>query len=239
MAAPTFIQEAETTWTAQSGTTKTTASFSVNSGDILVAFGFGEERDTNNQTLSISDSSGWTWTTQQSVLITDYCPTYIWTATAASTTSITATVTKSVGFSYAFGLNVLTFRSSGGAGASSSTNNASGAPSLGLTTTGANSAIVVANSDWTAGTGSRTWRTVNSITPTSGNGLEVTYDTAGGNYTGYGAYYSDAGATGAKTVGLSAPTGQKYAIVAVEVLASSGTSIAVLAGATYRRRRLS
>jgi hypothetical protein len=125
-----------------------------------------------------------------------------------------------------FGGGVQNFRGSDGVGASSSTTG-SGGPSLSLTTTQANSAIVVASSDWNAVDGTtRTWRTVNSLTPTAGNGLERSYVLLGGGFAEYAAYYSDAGTAAAKTVGLSAPTGQAYSIGAVEVKgAAGGTTI--------------
>jgi hypothetical protein len=217
MPEPTFVQEAETVWNTT--TPKSTASFSVLAGDVLIAWGMIEN---HFPSLSIAGGS-LTWTQQQLVDVVDYCLTSIWTAIVDSDKSMTVTFTRSGGAgSELFGGNVLTFRDSDGIGASNKTNVSSGAPSLSLTTTQANSAIVVANGDWNAGDGSsRTWRTANSITPTSGNGLERTYFRDAARCTVYGAYYSDAGTSGAKTIGLSAPSGQKYAIAAVEVLGTA------------------
>jgi len=45
----------------------------------------------------------------------------------------------------------------------------------------------------------------------------------------YVAYYPDAGTAGSKTVGLSAPTGQQYSIVAVEIKGTAGAAAASLA----------
>jgi hypothetical protein len=82
--------------------------------------------------------------------------------------------------------------------------------------------VVIFSGDWLAVDGSsRIWRTVNGVTPSTGNGLEKTYSTVSGGWTAYGAYYNNVGAVGTQTVGLSAPGAQKYNIVAVEVFSTS------------------
>lgn len=221
---PTFVGEHEgTAWNTGGGTAKS-VTWTPTSGNILVAIAMSEDAGT---TLAIS--GGPTWTLAQSHTTASNCTVYVWTATAASG-SITPTITPGgANGNQVFGMNVLEFSGSDGVGASNKAQT-TGAPSLGLTTLQDNSAIVVANADYLATDGtSRTWRTVNSVTPTSGNGLEVTYFRNTTNYAVYAAYYSDAGAAGAKTVGLSAPTGQQYSIVAVEVKgAAAGGGATVL-----------
>lgn len=226
--APTFVSFTATSWTI-SGSTKTTASISVQSGDILVAItaveGYNATQITGDPTVS---GGSLTWTRRQLVQVTDYCQAAIWTATASSATSITVSGTKPSGdFSTtAFGFGVYVFRGSDGVGASNKTNVSSGAPSLSLTTTADNSVVIAIDGDWSAADGSsRTWRTINSVAPTSGNGYEKVYYRDSSLYTVYSAYWPDAGSAGSKTTGLSAPTGQKYAICALEVkgTASSGT----------------
>ncbi|WP_445149843.1 hypothetical protein [Baekduia sp. Peel2402] len=203
--APTFISENEVSSWTTTGASKSTASFAVQAGDVLVAYGMTEDSPNG---LSISGGS-LTWTQQQLVNTSSYGRAYVWTATASSTTSITVTFTRSGSGQY--GGDVLVFRGSGGIGASSKTNT-TGAPSLALTTTQANSAIVVASVDWNAVSGSsRTWRTG------AGALTETTYSTDPAHGTFYGGYHASAGAAGSKTVGLSAPSGQQYSIVAVEV----------------------
>lgn len=208
--APTYIQEAETAWNTDANTVSAvvTASFSVQTNDVLVAIGASSD---NAVTLSVSGGS-LTWTQRQVVNVASNCWISVWTATATSSTSFAVTFTRTGATSVFYGGNVLTFRGSTGVGASAKTNT-TGAPSLGLTTTGANSAIVVANADWNAVDGaSRTWRTG------AGTLSESSYFRDSAQYTLYAGYHADAGAAGSKTVGLTAPTGQKYAIVAVEVL---------------------
>lgn len=208
---PTFVSETETAWNTTTSP-KTTASISVNTGDIIVAYGMCE----NHQSALTISGGSLTWTQQQVILVTNFCWASIWTTTATSTTSFTVSFTRT-GSAIDFGGDVLVFRNSAGIGASSKTNVAGGAPSLTLTTLANNSAVVCINGDFAALATSRTWRTVNSITPTSGNGLEQTYQAVGSNYTVYGAYWNNVGTAGSKTFGLSAPTGQTYSIISCEV----------------------
>jgi hypothetical protein len=203
--APTLVSENEvSSWTTTTAS-KSTASFAVQAGDVLVAYGMTENSPNG---LSISGGS-LTWTQQQLVNASNYGRAYAWTATASTSTSITVTFTRSGSGQY--GGDVLVFRGSGGIGASAKAN-ATGAPSLSLTTAQASSAVVVGAVDWNAvGGASRAWRTG------AGALTETTYATDPAHGTYYGGYHADAGAAGAKTVGLTAPTGQQYSIVAVEV----------------------
>jgi hypothetical protein len=215
---PTFEAEYETAWSTVAAGAKT-ASVTVGVGDVLVVCGITES---NTYTLATPTGGGLTYTLQQSVVTADYTACYVWTAVSASSQTYTLSVSMSGGTGY-WGFNCLRFSGSDGVGASSKTNVASGAPSLALTTGTDNSTIVVANGDWNAADGaSRTWRTVNGITPTSGNGLENTYARDSSRATFYVARWNDAGAAGSKTTGLSAPSGQKYSIIAVEVKGTAG-----------------
>jgi hypothetical protein len=163
--------------------------------------------------LSVSDNVG----------NTNGAPAYIWTAKAtAANAGVTITVPFAGGTGWG-GVSVNRWKNAFGIGAAISANNAagSGVPSVAITTTQANSAIDVVSVDWNAVDGaSRVWLTVNSFTPTAGNG-ELTYARAVSLGTAYGAYWPDAGAAGSKTVGLSAPGGQRFAICAVEVFGAN------------------
>lgn len=115
-----------------------------------------------------------------------------------------------------WGFVVYVFRGSNGIGTPVASTG-SGGPSQALTTTQDGSAIVYLSTDWNAVDGTtRTWRT-NNVTPTAGNGGEKTYFRDSAHYSLYSAYWSDAGSAGAKTLGLSAPTGQAWAAASVEV----------------------
>jgi hypothetical protein len=221
---PTFVAEYEAVWNSNSS--PRTQSVTVAADDVLVVLAVSEDAST---TLATPSGGGLTYTLRQSVVVSSYTTAYVWTAQSATSQTFDVSITASGGGQ--FGFNVLRFSGSDGIGGSSKTNVASGAPSLAITTTGANSAVMSISGDWAAVDGtSRTWRTVNGITPTSGNGGERTYHRDSAHYAVYAAYWSDAGAAGSKTVGVSAPSGQKYAIVAVEVLGTAGSSTPISVG---------
>lgn len=212
---PTFVSENETAWNSVTSP-KTTASIAVNNGDVLVAYSVCEGQG-GTDVVAIS-GGGLTWTLAQSVSVNSYTLVYMWTTTATSTTSFAVTFTHTGNTLLWYGGDVLVFRDSNGIGASNKTNIASGGPSLALTTTANNSAIVCVSGDWTASDGAvRTWRTINSITPTAGNNLEQSYFRDAAHYTIYGGYWSDVGTAGSKTTGISSPSAQKYSIISIEV----------------------
>lgn len=200
--------------TAYSNTTspKTSAVTPAN-GDVFVLV---IETEDNSTTLGTPTGGGWTYTLQQQVTVAAFTSVAIYTFLPTNSTGFSISCTTTFGTGW-WGFTWLRFTGSAGVGASSKTNNASGAPSLGLTTSFANSAIVCGIGDWSNQAGAQTWRTVNGITPTAGNGGERLYSFQASHYVSSVAYWSDAGAAGAKTVGETAPTGQKYSIAAVEV----------------------
>ena len=210
--APTFVGEHEvSSWTTTTGTVKQTSSFSVTAGDLLVAYG-GTADDPVTEAVSSSGVS-LTWTLRQSSTATGFAPSYVWTAVAPSSGSVTVRFTRTGNYG-SYGGDVLQFRNSAGVGASAITTG-TGTPSLGITTTTDHSALVVYSSDWSAVNGSsRTWLT------SAGTFSEQTYFTTSGDMTGYGGYFGDVGTAGSKTVGLSAPSGQTYTTLALEVKGS-------------------
>ena len=125
MATP--VTEYESSWSSTTSP-KTSSSLSVQAGDVLAVVASG------SLNLTCSDSQGLSWTLRQSIVVTNYEPLWLWTATVAATGSLTVTVTRSSGSSN-YGMNVTVWRGVT-VGASSKTN-ATGAPSLGITTTAA------------------------------------------------------------------------------------------------------
>lgn len=216
MAAPTLISSTDSAFNV-SDTPKTVV-VSVNAGDIIVVVAGSED---NARVLGLPTATGNTFTIQQQVGVANYCQAMVASCTAASTNaSLTVSCTATGTSTLIWGFTCFVYRGSDGIGASAKTNVASGAPSLALTTTQANSAIAVVNTDWNASDGTtRTWRTVNSEV-----GTEDAYFRDAARYTIYTGHWNDTGATGAKTVGLSAPTGQKYSIVALEIKGSSSSA---------------
>lgn len=213
MTAPAFVLEAETA-TYAATTPKTTAAFNILSLDVLVTYAMVE----SNSALTISNSgTALAWTQQQLVAVAGFCWVSIWTH-VVSQSRAAVTVSLASGGAGNFGGDLLLFRGSDGVGASSKANAAGAAPTLNLTTTTPNSAILVANADFTAGTGSRTWRTG------AGALTETTFANVAAAYTAYGGYHADAGSIGTYAVGLTAPS-QTYSIAAVEI---KSTNLAII-----------
>lgn len=209
---PVFVDEHEVSFgtLSSSGGSANTGSFSVTAGDLLVIVGSSEDA---SRTLNTPTGGSLTYTLHQSVVVTDYTTAYVWTAVCTSTTSITVTITVAgTGDIRAWGFNVLRFQKAG-VGASTKTNVLSGAPTVTLTTTRNNSAIVMLNSDWNSQDGaSRTYRT------NAGTFTEQTYFRDAARYATYNGYYANAGTAAGYAVGLTAPGSQKYSIVALEVV---------------------
>jgi len=209
-AAPTFVGSAQvSSWTTT--TQDKTATLAVQSGDRLVAYGATE---TQSASLSIA-GGGLTWTQKEMVNVSNYARTYLWTSTATSTGNLTITCTRSA-TAKEYGCGLLAYRDSDGFGASDKANN-TGTPGLTLTTQHADSAVAVLSADWNAVSGtSRTWRTTDA-----GTAVERTYAHDSCCYTAYAATHANAGPAGNNHVGLSAPAGQKYSIVAIEIEGST------------------
>jgi len=227
MTPPSFIQEAETAWNNDTSP-KTTASFNVQAGDVLVAHGAIAD-SLAGQDISVSGGS-LTWSEEQRYDEDSVSRPWIaiWTATvdADKSMSVTFTCAECDTNNTVFGGNALTFRGSSGVGASAQNDNGdgSGAPTVNITTTQANSAVIVANNDWNASDGSsRVWRT------NAGAFTEQTfYVNIGVDYGVYGGYHANAGPVGTYAVGLTDPSTQRYGIVAVEVkgaMSSGGTKV--------------
>jgi len=214
---PVFVSESETVW--NTGTTPKTASVTVAPGDVLVVCAVTEEGDTN---LSTPTGGGLFYQLQQSVDIDNqWTGVYVWAAVCYDAQTFDVSV-ASTGAASFYGFNASVWSNVESVGVSTKTNVSGAAPTLDLQTSRDQSVVVVANGDFNAADGaSRTWRTVNGITPvapeTSG---ELTYFRDAAHYSLYVGYYSDAGLAGSvntKTVGLSAPAGQKFSIVALEL----------------------
>lgn len=208
-AAPTFVAQYATTFNASSTPRSAMSGVAINSSDVLVGIVVGENATT--WPLALTENGGASWVTQQSYSTTDYTAALVSSYVAPANETITVTATQADGS--LFGANVIRFSGSGGIGASNKAQGSSGSPSVSLTTTQANSAIVVVCGDWNAVSGTQTFTNNFSGTPTA----LTDYPGDGAAYGVAIAYFSDAGAAGSKTVGMSAPTGQKWSIIAIEV----------------------
>lgn len=92
-AAPLFIQEVETTWTCSVSTTRTTPSFNVQAGDVLVAYSVGANFDSGdgkyNEPTTVSGGS-LTWTNRQTVQANHFAWIGVWTATVDADKAMTS-----------------------------------------------------------------------------------------------------------------------------------------------------
>lgn len=217
---PTFVAQQTTTWTTTTTDPLTTSTISAATGDVAVAFGASESADgINRQTLS---GTGVTLSLLQDSFTTLLCEVDLYSGTVSSGGNVSATLTSDTG--YQRGVTLLTLSGSNGVGASNKAS-ATANGQISLTTTQDNSAVLVFAADWNAVDGaSRTWLTVNSYTPSAGNGYEKVYNFSSTHYTVYGALYPDVGAAGAKTFGLSAPGSLNANVLVVEITGTDTTT---------------
>jgi hypothetical protein len=183
-------------------------------GDVLVVAGMGSNWSNSGSDLAIS-GGGLTWDLKQANVLNSYSQHHVWTAVSNTATPFSISVTNPTGSGgNPWGFSFTQWNNSAGVGNTAKTTNANGVPSTGLTTTDDSSAIVWSNTDWVPQDGSgRAYLSINGLGPT-----ERVYFFDGGIGTFYVASYGDAGVTGAKTAGLSGPSGQKYVSIGVEVL---------------------
>ena len=205
---PTFISEYETAWNSATSP-KTTANFSVQTGDILVAYAVNESSGSTIATPPTGTLSG-TWTLRQTVSATDYTSVRLWTLPVTTNQSnVNVSFSNSSGN---FGGNVLHFRNASSVGVTQQATGATGNPTLTVNGVEENSSIVMVNGDWSARTGARTYNTTQA-----GSFTETTAYADGTSYGVEAGYYPNAGTAGNKTIGLTAPTGMKWALAAIEV----------------------
>jgi hypothetical protein len=202
-------------------TSPRTVSVTAAAGDLLVALSMDEE---DAEVFATPTGGAVTWTQQQQLGTASRCRAGLWSApvAAGATWTYSQAVTGSVGGTW--GTAVARF-ANGVPGASAlTTGSGSTPPALALSTTAANSGILVIMADWSgvAGT-SRVWNAVNGYTPSAGNGGEIVYTNSSGNYTAYAAWYPDAGPVGAKNLGFTTNFAGGHTIAAIEVKKSVGS----------------
>lgn len=217
MPAPTFVAAYNSASYTTTDTPKT-VSVTTQAGDLLVVYAGTPD---STCTVNAPSGNGISFTEQQSFFVSGNCSVHLWTGIdSTGGTNWTLTCTRA-GSTLMWGFTCVVFRNSAGFGATNGISNQNGSPTLSLTTA-ANSAVVAFNADWLANGNSRTWKEVNGVTPSVGNGLELTYAWDSVNYTAYGAYYNDTGSAGSNAYGLLLPSPQQYTIVLMEVLAGEG-----------------
>lgn len=213
-----FVDEHEVTSWSTAGLTKS-STFTPSAGDTLVTF--ASVYDITMCQLSGIAGGGLTWTNRAQIdSFSGWGGCYIWTAPVASTASVTITVTATAA-SGAWGYNILRYTGVTGFGTGVTNHVNTGAPSTAITTASANSVIVWVSNDLNTVGGAHTY-----LTAGVGAFTEQSFDNVASTSGIYGGFHADAGAAGAKTVGISAPTGQWWAHAALELKGSAGAAAA-------------
>lgn len=209
-----------------SATAKSIASATWAAGDLVVVMGV--TGDNSNTLTNPPTASGLTFAsaTNFPTNTASRMKHYFWSATAASGGS--GAITDAVSSADEGGVIGYVISNHGGLGASPVPVTAAGpsAPSMAITTTGPNSAILCSWSAWNRATGARTYLSVNGAPTEDGYIDTATYGTSA-HFS-----YADAGAAGAKTVGVSAPSATNWFVTAVEILAAA-TGAAAVTGPTF------
>lgn len=219
---PHRVSSLDSAW--NNATTPKTISVTVKTGDFIIVFGIVEGQATTSSDTLLVTGGSLSWSTAVKTNVAAFCHISEQHATATSDATFNVSIAHTGNASLFFGANATVWRGSDGLGTPVTATNASGAPSLSVTTGAAESAIMAYVADFNAADDTtRVWRTINSITPTSGNGLEITHQFLTAHYTLSGAVWDDAGVAGAKTTGQTTLATQKYSIVAIEIKGTNRT----------------
>lgn len=224
MPAPTRVARVASAFNT-GGSPKTAGTLNVIAGDVISVKAVAE--DAANTFSTPTGLTGATWTQRvnggtsaASGRVT------IWTTIAPSnqstvTISVVVTNPSSPGHS---GIEVTQWDGTTSAGVgqvwSGGIAAGSGVPSVAATPTGANSTIDMAITDWAAiAITGKTYRTTDA-----GAFTETAAAQDGSRYSYYVGYHADSGAIASKTIGMTAPTGMRWTLGAVEILGAGGTT---------------
>jgi hypothetical protein len=215
VAAPTLTSQASSSWADQASPPEVTGTLTWNAGDRILVVALTED---STITLATPTATGLTFTalgTEQAV--TDSCWAHAWQATAAASGSSAITAAAAAGS--ATNTRDLAAFAWGGCTGFVRTNGATpgAAQTVSVTRTQANSAVVFASADWSAGgVAGLGW------TPAGQTQLQAA---ASAGATGLLAYWGDQGATGTTSYGTTGLAGTVYTALAVEVLGTAGSAI--------------
>lgn len=197
--------------TVSTGSSKQITGIGLQAGDVIViAATTYDNAGADVFTSAPTGGSGLSWTTRQTVAVSGRCSLKIWTAEVGSTQTASITVsTTASGHVWSWTADV--WRAHDGVGVSTSGETASGTPQFTLGSVAASSAVFQVNADWNATSGTRT-----PVTSSAGSFTEDTYH-SGTSYVRYNGRYPNAGVAGSKSIGWSAPTGQRPTWGAIEI----------------------
>lgn len=218
---PAFQSSAQTAW--DTTTSPKTVNVSCNAGDLVLVYGVTENSTTELQTPT---GGGLTYTSAAALgPSSGYTCLYLWWARTATTQTITFSVSV-VSSSGRWGFGVMRWICPPGVGAVATNRPlTTGTGQISMLPQSNSCSVAYVQGDGNAISGaSRTWNTVDAYTPTSGNGLERTYDRQASHYTIYAAYWPTVYGTTApeyELFGLSGPSGQLFSAIAAELLSNT------------------
>jgi hypothetical protein len=201
---PTLVSYTETSWSTIA-TSKSTASISWQTGDVIVFIGGIE----NGSTIAVPTATGLTFSSVALNATANTCGTRIATATAASTSSGAVTATTS---NFTWGFAVWVWRGSDGVGSSGEQHTTTHTKSVVPTDT--HSAWMWGAFDFSAAAAT------NTITPTPTNTDEKAVE--GGAYTAYVADIIDQASGASTAYGISA--GGTTGVISLAILEVLGTT---------------
>lgn len=209
--APTLAASFPVAASAKDTSSLVTSSFTPGVGDVIVVKVCSADQSLVGGTPT---ASGLTFTLRASSAVTNNVWAGLWTAVVASSSAIT--ITSPWSGTAAFH-SAITERWTGaqlaGTPATNATKTGTGAPSTTLTTVAANSVVSWVNGDWAANApGTPAYR--------SSATQEALDDKSTADYVAYYATQA-AAAAGSQTLGLTAPTGQTWTLIGVEVQAAT------------------
>lgn len=215
MAAPTLTSQTGSTWSDRVNTDEVTGTLAWNSGDRVLVVGFTEDQ---TLTLDTPTATGLTFTALGSPITTNNsCWMHVWQATAASSGSSTVTGSRATGTGTGMrGIHAFTF---GGCTGFTRTDGSTAnlTETVSVTRGQANSMIVFASADWSAGgTGGLGW------TPAGQTQVQAAHNASGA--TAFCGYWDDQGSTGTTSYGTTGLAGSNFNKLAVEVLGTAGAS---------------
>lgn len=208
---------------------KTTTSFNVTAGDIIVVMAGSENSSTLASVTPSASGGSVTWTLRAQFPLTtsgQTSTTKCWTGVVGATaTGITVSLASISAAGDRWGMSATLVRNHGGVGVvfQAGITAGNGAPAAAgrvssadatAANCGANSLVLCVVNDWNAVDGTtRTWRTINGAAET-----ETVYSRTAGAHTAYGGYRADTGAAGAITQGLTVPSTMRWSLSGVEIL---------------------
>lgn len=200
--------------------TQTVTASGVQAGDLLIIDARAYDNNGDVDVFpGLPAGGGLTYVERESIMLNDYCSSKVWTAVADADGTLDIDVTYEFSLVWKWGFAVQVWRNHGGVGSTGQAHGLDSTPELTMFAVAENSGIYYGNQDWDHVAGARAYRTGDA------GAFEEDFWESTATFTVNLGHHSDVGAAGNKTVGQTAPAGQKWAVIAVEVLASGNPSL--------------